>query len=212
VARGITLKDMVTVAFNVEDDALKGGEKWLESERFDITAKTAPTESDDALRVMLLNLMIERFGLKTHKDVQPVNVYTLTAVKPKLKEADPAERSTCQMRNIDGARNFACTNMTMAKFAERIYATSAGYLDHPVVDLTELKGSYDFTLVFAPLRRAAAPKEKTPEAAVPTASDPGLGLTLFDAVEKQLGLKLTARKHPMPVVVIDHIERRPTEN
>jgi uncharacterized protein (TIGR03435 family) len=214
-ARGISLKDLITFAYDVEDDGVKGGEKWLDSEHFDISAKTAPTASEHTLRIMLRTMLTERFGLKVHPDTQPVSVYALTAVKPKLKDADPAERATCQLRNVSAARSFTCTNVTMAQFAERIRRVPAANLDHPVVNMTELKGSYDFTLEWAPPRRtnrpeaAAASGEST---AIPSAADPTRGLTFFEAVERQIGLKLTARKHPMMVVVIDHIERKPSEN
>jgi len=47
---------------------------------------------------------------------------------------------------------------------------------------------------------------------VPEASEPSGGFTIFEAVEKQLGLKLEMQKRPMPVIVIDHIEQKPTDN
>ncbi len=47
---------------------------------------------------------------------------------------------------------------------------------------------------------------------MPAASDPSGALTVFEAVEKQLGLKLEMRKRPMDVIIIDHIEQKPTEN
>jgi uncharacterized protein (TIGR03435 family) len=51
-----------------------------------------------------------------------------------------------------------------------------------------------------------------PPGALPQAADPGGGYTIFEAVEKQLGLKLETQKRPLQVIVIDHIERKPTEN
>jgi uncharacterized protein (TIGR03435 family) len=47
---------------------------------------------------------------------------------------------------------------------------------------------------------------------VPTASDRGSGLTLYEAVDRQMGLKLATQKHPMQVVVVDSMQRTPTEN
>ena len=47
---------------------------------------------------------------------------------------------------------------------------------------------------------------------MPSASEPTGALTLFEAVDKQLGLKLAMHKRSMPVIVIDHIEQKPTEN
>jgi uncharacterized protein (TIGR03435 family) len=49
-------------------------------------------------------------------------------------------------------------------------------------------------------------------APIPTAADPSGGFTIFEAVEKELGLKLETRKRTLPVYVIDHMEPKPTEN
>jgi uncharacterized protein (TIGR03435 family) len=219
-AKAIALRDLIEFAYDAEDDALKGGPKWLDSEKFDIVAKTAPTASPDTLRVMLQSLLAQRFGLKVHKDRQPVTVYALTAVKPKLKDADPGERSTCTMSLADGGRAYTCQNATMAQFAEKLRGAAQGYIDHPVVDLTGLTGSYDFSARWAPRGRTlgrvgAAPAGSGDSVAAGPASsspDPTAELTVFEAIERQLGLKLAVRKHPMPVVVIDHVERKPTEN
>jgi uncharacterized protein (TIGR03435 family) len=223
-ARALTLRDLISFAYDVEDDWVRGGDKWLDTDRYDITAKTVPTASIDTLRVMLQALLAERFKLKVHKESQPVTVYALTVVRSKLKDADPSERSTCRTAAADGARTYTCWNTTMAQFAEKIRQVGGGYLEHPAVDLTGLKGSYDFTLSWTPRGRlmggrggggaaeagAAAAAPAGPVA--PTASERAAGFTLFEAVERQLGLKLSSQKHPMPVVVIDHVDRTPTEN
>jgi uncharacterized protein (TIGR03435 family) len=151
---------------------------------------------------MLQNLLAERFHLKVHQEPQPVTVYALTAVKPKLQDANPGSRSTCKAAAASGMRTYTCQNTTMAQLAEKLRGVSTGYIDHLVVDLTSLTGSYDFTLSWTPLaqmsRRAA--------------DDASVALTLFEAVDRQLGLKLSVQKHPMPVVVVDHVDRKPTEN
>jgi uncharacterized protein (TIGR03435 family) len=51
-----------------------------------------------------------------------------------------------------------------------------------------------------------------PGSAPAAAADPSGGLSLFDAVSKQLGLKLEMQKRPMPVLVIDHVEQKPADN
>jgi len=219
-AKAISLRDLISFAYYVDDDndMLKGGEKWLETEKFDIVAKTAPTASPDTLRAMLQKLLIERFALKVHKDKQPVTVYGLTALKPKLKEADPDTRSTCNLSLENGSRTYICQNTTMAQFAAKIrdVAGASPYFDHPVVDLTGLKGSYDFSLAWAPRNRVfgrGGPQGAGGEAgATPTATDPNGALSIFEATDRQLGLKFVVQKVPMPVVVIDHVERKPTAN
>ena len=216
VAKGIALKDLITFAYNVEDDWVRG-EKWLETERFDIVAKTAPTESDDTLRVMVQSMLADRFKLKAHREPQPVTVYALTVVKSKLKEADPTSRSTCRQSAADGARVYTCQNTTMAQLAEKIRQPAGGYLEHPVVDLTGLKGAYDFTVSWTPANRIFGGGRRgggdaADASAAPVASDRPVGFTIFESFEKQLGLKLATQKHPMPVVVVDSMNRTPTEN
>ena len=94
----------------------------------------------------------------------------------------------------------------------------------PVANQTGLEGGWDLALTFnqrAMFNGAMAggrggrggAAEANPEAgAMPTASDPNDAVTIFETVEKQLGLKLEKQKRPMPVIVIDHIEQKPTEN
>ena len=93
----------------------------------------------------------------------------------------------------------------------------------PVANQTGLEGSWDVALTFNQRalfngaiggrgggRGSAA--DASPEAGAPAASTPDDAVTIFEAVEKQLGLKLEKQKRPMPVIVIDHIEQKPTEN
>jgi uncharacterized protein (TIGR03435 family) len=111
----------------------------------------------------------------------------------------------------------------MAQFADQLQTIATSYVAYPVVDATGLVGTWDFTLSFSPIApqqfssliagaRAAAPAGGAGPADI-TASDPvGGGVSLFDAVEKQLGLKLEVRKRTYPVFVIDHIDEKPTDN
>jgi uncharacterized protein (TIGR03435 family) len=121
------------------------------------------------------------------------------------------------------SRPFTCQNITMAQFAEQLQFVAGSYMPYPVVDATGLEGAWDFTLSFSPINpqqlttlMATARASLPPGAAGPadsTASEPmGGGVSLFDAVEKQLGLKLEMRTRTLPVFVIDSIEEKPTEN
>ncbi len=211
-ARAFTLKDMIAFAYNVEPDWVRGGDHWVESDRFDISAKTAPTEAVDTLRTLAQSLLGQRFGLKVHREAQPVAIYALVAGKAKLKEADPTTRSTCRFGNADGGHAYLCQNTTMAQFAAAVRNLAGGILEHPVVDLTDLKGSYDFALHWSPdAGKQAGPATNRPNNALVPA-DGAPGFTLFEAIDRQLGLKLKAQKYPMQVIVVDHANRIPTEN
>jgi uncharacterized protein (TIGR03435 family) len=217
---GTTLKDLITFAYDLEDDMVVGAPKWLDSDRFDLSAKAQSSVSLETVRVMLQKLLADRFKLAVHREDQPVSVYALTPGKRnvKLKEADGSNRSDCKLSFVNGNRTYTCQNTTMAQLAEKLRSMAPAYLgDHPVVDLTGLKGAYDFTLSWAGKNRftAAAPGgggAGQPPGAVATAADPNGDITVFEAVDRYMGLKLAAQKYPIPVIVIDHVERTPTEN
>jgi uncharacterized protein (TIGR03435 family) len=212
-ATGISLKDLVKFAWNLDDDDMLSGPKWMTDERFDIVAKATYGDQtdDDTLELMLRALLVDRFKLKSHFEDEPVTVYALLAPKPKMKTADPANRSTCKNAGAGGGantalfRNFACQNATMTLLTERLNVIAPGYIDHPVVDLTGLTGAYDFSFSFSGV--VAFQARGTAES-----NDPNGAVSLFEALEKQLGLKLEVQKHPMPVLVIDHMEQKPTDN
>jgi uncharacterized protein (TIGR03435 family) len=163
---------------------------------------------------MLRSLLEERFGLKTHIEERPVTAYTLVAAKPKMKKADPESRAHC-IRSIGpagsspGTQVLTCQNITMAQFADEL-RNQGPRLSWPILDSTALAGGWDFTLTFSnALIAQPAAGPATDAAAAP---DPTGGFTIFEAIERQLGLKLEMQKRPMPVVVIDHLEEKPTDN
>jgi uncharacterized protein (TIGR03435 family) len=213
--RGLTLRELMAPAWDLEADRIMDGPKWIDTDRYDVIAKApAGTPSDD-LVPMVKTLIIDRFKLAAHTTDRPVTVYFLTAGKnPKVKESDPSIRSECTIsRGATGngaaaipLKIYSCRNTTMAQFAELIRPQAAGYIRAPVIDQTGLKGGYDFTLSWtrADIGRAAQGRSADEGGA----SDPVGVITVFDAVEKQLGLKLEGgKKHPLPVLVIDRVER-----
>lgn len=230
--QGVTLQFMINQAWDVTNDMVVGAPKWLTVDRYDLIAK-APSgggEMDfDEVMPMIRALLVERFKLKVHTEDQLTSAYTLIAVKPKLRKADPSERTKYQEgpapdgkdpRNVTPvlSRLVTIQNMTMAQFAERLQNIASGYIHSPVLDATKLEGGWDFTLSFSPAGIVGGRGElgrkgdsAPPSAATPDASDPTGGVSLFEAIEK-LGLKLELQKRMVPVLIIDHIEQKPTEN
>jgi uncharacterized protein (TIGR03435 family) len=102
----------------------------------------------------------------------------------------------------------------MAQLAERLRGAAPG-LTSAVLDATGIEGGWDFTLSFNQLPQAlngpGRGGDSATPGAIPQASDPSGGYTVFEALEKQLGLKLEKRQRTMPVIVIDHMERKPTD-
>jgi uncharacterized protein (TIGR03435 family) len=234
----IPLKQLISIAWNLNpNEDLISAPKWLDSARFDIIAKLpavmmaangAPPPVQD-LGPMLQALLIDRFKMKIHYEDQLVTAYALVAVKPKLKKADSSTRTGCKLGNgpisantgsfVPPARTVSCQNMTMAQFADQLQSIAGPYggpyVHYPVVDATGLDGGWDFSFTFSPIpaNQVAAPFGASPAGpAGAAASDPVSGASLFEAVYKQLGLKLKAQKRPYPVCAIDHIEEKPTGN
>jgi uncharacterized protein (TIGR03435 family) len=88
--------------------------------------------------------------------------------------------------------------------AEMARAIGARTLSGPLTDATGLTGKYDYTIFWS--------MQATVAALGPTPADEPDGPTIFDAVEDQLGLKIEKRKGPVQVLVVDHVEKKPTEN
>jgi uncharacterized protein (TIGR03435 family) len=199
----IPLKLLITFAWDFDtnsDDRIVGLPKWGTTDRYDFIAKAAvmpgeqPPPLDD-LRMMIRALLIERFKITLHTEDQPVKVFTLTVGKrgSKLRAADPSARSTCNPsmgQSGSGAAKLpaltlTCQNTTMAQLATAMHLRAGGYVDHPVVDLTELKGGYDFVLTWTPRGALSSSGRGGAKAAeTESASDPSGGTTFFDAVEK----------------------------
>jgi uncharacterized protein (TIGR03435 family) len=233
---GYTLKSLITLAWDLNsDDMLSGAPKFADTDRYDVIAKmpaggpSAENAADmDTVRPLLRALLIDRFKITFHNEERPVPAYTLTATKPKLKPADPTRRTKWQQgpgpdgkdpRDSNPAltRLVYCQNMTMAQFAEVLPAIASGYVGTPVLDATGLEGAWDFTLSFSAagvvnLGGRGGLRQGSGQVDDAAASDPSGGLSLFDALTKQLGLKLELQKRPMPVLVIDHLEQKPTDN
>jgi uncharacterized protein (TIGR03435 family) len=205
----------------------------IDLSRFASMNRGGPTVENELSWTMIRALLKERFKLETHWEDRPGTGYALVAGKPKLKKADPESRTKSSASPVDpkggGERliQYSFQNFSMAEFAARLQllGRAFGYFATPVLDSTGIEGRYDFVLAFsqrtlmaggrgAPVmavRRPDGPGAPAGADSTLSASDPMGGITLQDAVEK-LGLKLEKQNRPVPVLVIDHIERKPTDN
>ncbi len=216
---------LVSRAFpGLTSDQIIGVPNSGDLQRYDVTATTAAslgTNPDpEILAPLFLSLLKDRFSFKYHTEERPLPAYSLLAGKPKIKKADPASRTHCVRANgpagsPPGTVALNCQNITMAQFAEQLRGMGQG-LNLPPLDATQIDGGWDFTLTWN--QRAgmnmgpARPAEGAQPNDVATASDPSGGYTIFEAVDKQLGLKLEMQKRPVPVIVVDHLDQKPTDN
>jgi len=201
-----TMLELISTAYGFEAGNVLGGPNWLELDRFDIVAKAPPATPAETLKLMLQALLADRFKLVLHKDTKSLDAFVLTAGKgkPKLKESDGTGGAGCHQQPMPppepgkiGQITYSCHNMTTEAFAAWLHQNAPGYLTSPVVDTTGLKGAWDFDIKWT-ARGAIA--------------EIGEGITIFDAVDKQLGLKLQLQKYRAPVLVVDSANEKPTEN
>ena len=234
---GMPLRQLMQLAWDLQSEELIAAPQWTATARFDLVARAfaSTTNTDqppieiDTLRQMLRTFLSERFQIKTHVEMREVSGYVLSAPKPRLTKADPASRTRCtegpaansadpRNRNPILSRLITCQNMTMAQFAERLLSLANGYVRVPAVDATGLEGGYTFTVNFSPIGvlqgGAGRGGEAGPVAggAALSASEPNGALSLPEALDRQLGLKLELQKRPMEVLVFDHIAEKPVEN
>jgi uncharacterized protein (TIGR03435 family) len=234
-----SLKDLIQSAFQLKNYQVIGPD-FIASDRFDVAAKLPAGAPRDQVPAMLQSMLEDRFKMKTHKDSKEFPVYALVVAKTglKLKESAPdAESETAAPGrgnvnvtatggrggvniNYGGGSYFSFADnkiegrkLPMSRFAD----TLARFMDRPVVDMTELKGNYDITLQFSPedyqamlIRSAIAAGVVLPPQALKL-----LEYSSGDSLSAALatvGLKLDSRKAPLPVVVVDRMEKTPTDN
>jgi uncharacterized protein (TIGR03435 family) len=199
VATSVTLKTMLTVAYRIRAEQITGGPDWIDNDRFDMNAKAEKQSSTEDLHRMLVNLLIERFQLKFHLAKKEMPMYALTVDKTGAK-LTPHPSGNAGEPWIDQAQAQFLHIVMKAKSSPMDYFAFrlSTLLDRPVVDLTELKGEYDFDFAYT---RELPPN--IPEGAqVNGAPIDTSGPNVFAAI-KQLGLELKAQKGPVDIIVID---------
>src|SRR6185312_7065946 len=223
--RNCPLRFLIQRAFNTNNNEMVTGlPSGADSVRVEITAKaspeavTGPRVDPDVIAPMVRSLLTDRFKMTYHQEERQVTAYTLTAVKPKLRKADPESRISCKRGqpgpgSPPGSQTITCQNASMAFLADQLLQFNP-QLNWPVLNATGIEGGWDFTLTFSnlPPGLLAGAGRGGGDAPPAGAPDPGGGYTIFEAIEKQLGLRLKAEKRAEKLTVIDHIELKPTEN
>jgi uncharacterized protein (TIGR03435 family) len=251
----LSLADMIQAAFKLKQHQVVAPD-WAKNERFDILAKIPEGGTKEQVPEMLQQLLIERFGLKFHRETKDLNVYGLLVAKGghKLKEssAEPDvplpdnkggqtiafgggqvrqsgntftikaddQPGTMKMTMVDGKMRMESTKAKMETLAEML----SRFVGKPVVDMTELKGMYDVALEMSMqeiLNLARQQGVAVPTAApaaggdagrpADAASDPTAGGSIFTSIQA-LGLRLESRKAPVETLIVDQLEKTPTEN
>jgi uncharacterized protein (TIGR03435 family) len=213
---GVSLKMLLARAHGMRAYQISGP-NWIETERYDIDAKYPADTQPEEFRLMLQNLLADRFRLVLHRETRQMARYRLVVAKdgPKLSpprklpeykgdderfaamKADmEANREVRRRSPYSGAsRGFREASATMTKLAQDL----AGQLDRPVTDDTGLEGWYSFQLEWSPNELGT----DAGETSLPS---------IFVALQQQLGLKLEPEKGPVEFLVIDRGEKTPLPN
>jgi uncharacterized protein (TIGR03435 family) len=187
------VKLLIRTAFQLQNAQIAGGPGWVETDRYDIEAKTGRPEKPvpGTLGPYLQDMLAERFHLKSHRETRELTVWALVVAKggPRVKPKQEGEAGGMNSSGKEISRLVAtATSMQML----------AGYVGNRlgaiVQDKTGLTDAYDFTLEWTP--------DKSQDTAAPS---------MVTALREQLGLRLEQQKSPVEVLVIDAIER-PSEN
>jgi uncharacterized protein (TIGR03435 family) len=196
IMRNVPLRYCLEWAWDLKDYEISGPD-WIKSEnRYDIVANAPGPATDDQMRLMLRNLLTERFQMKIHRETRNLDVYVLGPGKGdlKVKEASADEQTSLGVGQAKGSVKF--TNQPISRFTFMLTRR----LDKPTLDETGLKGMYDFTIDLSGLGYNGNPPQDTSAPSV------------FTTVQQNLGLRLEAAKRPVDILVIDHAEKVPTAN
>lgn len=267
--QSMPLRDVIVAAYRIKTYQLDGPD-WMRGVMVDISAKLPPGSSEDQIPEMLQLLLVERFGLKVHRETKDEPVYFLTVGKGGLKmKESPEEAGKAPARRTDPkAPDFGMmgrmSNSTMSGDPMRgmvitgpggeitkvsmsgagIHLEASGmdiatltdqltqFLDRPVIDKTNLTGSYEVALdlsfedMMNMMRKQGfpggggpppgagggfGPPGGFPGGGFPAAGGDGGESTVRQSLQR-LGLKLDAQKAPGELLVIDQLEKTPTEN
>lgn len=205
----VTLRDYISQAYNVEDYQIFGPD-WLGSERYDIVARFTPGTPKERLLLMRQKLLADRFKLVVHREKKVMPVYALVVAKGGLK-IQKAEEGANMTKLTRG--HMVLRRVSLSLLAEIL----SSHMDRPVLDQSGVEGVFDITLDWVPddtqAKMGIAGGDRTPggPGTLTPANDPQ-GLSIFEALQEKLGLKLQTKKEAVEVLAIDHAERVPTEN
>jgi len=194
----ISLSLLILQAYDVRPYQIDGP-SWMMTQMYEFSAKIPEGVATDQIPLMLQGMLRDRFGLRTRWESKEQAVFALVVGKnrPKLKESSPETRETSQFLMLG---HLETKHANISKFAMML----AGILGRPVLDNTGIEGYFDIVL------------DVDPADLVGPLFEPAKGLTsknpsIFAALQ-EMGFKLESRKAPINHIVIDHVERIPSEN
>jgi uncharacterized protein (TIGR03435 family) len=228
-----SLRNLLTEAYGVRAYQVSGPD-WIDTERYDITARIAEGATKDQVRLMLQKLLAERFKAMLHREIRDFPVFELTVAKSGSKlrpslSAPPTTTDNSKGPNPIGSDGFpqlapGATGMmgAMHNGISRLIAGKqtlgalASVLENElgskVFDKTGFTGTYDFTLDYVRDQGRAISQFKGLPVGSAAADDSGEAPGISTALQEQLGLRLVKTKGPLDVIVVDQASKTPTDN
>jgi len=211
------LIDFILVAYHVE--SLQVASKLpLDADEFDLAARVPAGATRDEFRIMLRNLLAERFHMKLHMESREFPAFEMVLAKGGTKLGTDTATGLASEDDFPQltpgkpglmAQNSARRGHMLTRIrgqqqpVSRLAAILRSAEPHPVVDKTGLTGKYDFALEFS---------NDLSSGTEGVAAEPPGAPDLNTAMREQLGLQLVAKKLPFDVVVVESFNRLPTEN
>jgi uncharacterized protein (TIGR03435 family) len=199
--------DLTWIQYQSPKRIVLGGPDWVHSERFDVEAvgDNAPVLSDSDLHRMMQGLLADRFKLKLHREPRETRGYVLVPAnkEPKLVPArDKTIAGRDRIRQVApalGVIRMSAQNVSMTAFSELLSTFGIG----PVVDKTNIQGTYDFSLRYGIESVSGAGRKAKPGPTLEENNAP----SIFKAIREDLGLQLRSQKVSMEYLVIDSVEQ-----
>jgi len=230
----LSLRDYISIAYTLPVHLISGPD-WINTTRFDIAAKLPEGLAEAQFPQLLQTLLRDRFKLQAHREKRESPVYVLEVAPgghklvavtedENLKDAPFTVTSSGGPEGVSAdLGQGASFSFTPEKFEvkkvgmEALVNTLGRFMDRPILDLTKLDGRYNITFPvtreeFMPMlvRSAVNAGVTLPPQALQLLESPAIG-SVIDGL-KAVGLLLEARKAPLDMLVIDSMERMPTEN
>jgi len=198
----VSLRSALQWAYRMKEYQVSGP-TWIGDERFDISAKAADAAGEDQLRAMLQNLLADRFKIALHREKKDLPFYALLVAKngPKLAAGKADGKGNIQPKGM----GLEAQNTSLSEVADILTLVATRMNLPPVVDMTGLKGRFDFTVDATDLLQSLGAGNAAPD---PSAIMVGVS----EILQEQLGLRAELRKTLTDVLIVDRAEKLPTEN
>ncbi|HKD06007.1 MAG TPA: TIGR03435 family protein [Bryobacteraceae bacterium] len=196
--RSVTLKGAIAWSWSVLDNEVQGP-GWLDSDYYDVIAKTSTPHTEDELRRMFQAVLAERFGVRVHRDRKVTQAYVLTVDKAGLKMTETAAEGESTVEPQPQRMAVAMRRTSMSEIATLL----SRILQAPVVDATNLKGRYDADFDMTKYAQDLRPAEGAPI---------DIAGVMTTALREEIGLRIELKKTPVDIVSVDHAEKMPEAN